>query len=331
MLLEKQLSEEYKEKAATLHSPIALKRHVANLYENYHQTTKKGLFKKLYFSTKLQKVAVFSLLFIMLTGFGIASTKYLFDLNSDIVRIEVSVDSQLKLQSVSGEQLRADLTNIKEQLAPGETALVYLADLENEKHHLFRDIAGAVITNPILIEDYDHALQLLQANFHTAKLPIIKSNEFHFLNAFPNYPQLTSGFDIQALKKLDELKLEAKRAGERVVWHKLETYTPIIPVVTLTYLNQQGEEVYVVLEKMDDIKTEMRITLGAEASYEKLNVNGSQAYYINNPEHIFSKSGQYQEIAWIVQNETETLIYHVASDSLNISKDDLLFLAKNIQ
>jgi hypothetical protein len=103
------------------------------------------------------------------------------------------------------------------------------------------------------------------------------------------------------------------------------------PSFTLIYSNPNLDEIFVSLEILpEDIKQIDQFTPSSTA-YEAFDVNGIEASYIENNATFLSKTDYYQELFWIENLNDQTVIYRVVTDSLGVTKEELLSIALNME
>lgn len=325
MFLEDQLKNEFRKKADTIKSPKQLDQHIASLFHSYHEKRPR---KDHSFSLKVPRYALYALIFVVLAGFGYATSKLLFETKSNTLNLEVRQDTTLKMETISKDQVRNDIAMVKENLVPGEAALIYFADFENEAHPFFKEMPGMIVSKPIKVHAYEQGLKMLDSLFHSYKKPKMKIDNYAFTNAFAGFP-LDGGLTSDMINRLDKLKQEAKDTRKHVIWEKLDEIPQILPAITLTYKNDKENKIYLTLKKING-NTKLETTIDEDSSFEKLMVHNQKAYFIKNTDQFLSSTGEYEEILWIEQSGKETIIYSIASDSLEVTKEDLLMMANNM-
>ncbi|MGG4442843.1 hypothetical protein [Brevibacillus fortis] len=327
MFIEKKLRDEYEWAAGKL--PIS-----PSLDSKIERAAKKEwagkgrLHHGLRFRPKLVHVAA---AFALLTGFGYATHSLLYKVDEGSVRMEVQAHKDFTLTQITPKEIRLEMANVENKLATGETALVYFAALEKEKHPLFQQNPIIGIKKPDVVKDWKAWTAVLseEASLSHA-LPRQLPDSFSFLEGKQGTPYgVLLGQEGQ--QWLHELQEESKETGKNVVWKVVPQATSPIEAYTSLYENEQKERIFVTIERFTNDQLDVQLSTPETTKYDAVTVHGKKAHYTKNDQFLFSKSGQYQELSWMDHDAEQTIMYRVATDSPTVSKEMLLQAAKASQ
>jgi hypothetical protein len=324
MSLEQKLKMEYKKQAERVEVSKSLDTKILHLFDEHRNSNKSrgSIFRG-------PKLVIAVLTFMLLVGFGYAGSQLLSSINMGDAIIEVSKDKHLDLEEVSPDQIRKDIQYVKEQLQAGESALVYISEFKKEKHRFYNELPGFIVTNPLIEKDYDESLKLLETEFSNVHHPEKLLRSYSFAGAFKGSP-LEGGKLLEDLEVFNVLSEKAKKENKRMLWEKLNARDPIIPAYTLIYSIPQGGNIYLTLEKIPNTKAKLKMAISEATTFEEVTINDQKGYYFKNPEQFLIPTGEYQEMKWIKKLGDETIIYSLASDTLTLSKDELMLIVKEV-
>ncbi|WP_312109084.1 hypothetical protein [Brevibacillus reuszeri] len=326
MFIEDKLKKEYKWAANELGSDPALDNRILfaarkELAGRAHK--KKGLFLR----PKLTHVAAS---FVLLTGFGFATHSLLYKENTGSVQIEVQAAKGFELTQIAPEEIRRELASVENKLTTGETAIVYFAELEKEKHPLFQQNPVIGVEKPEVVADWKQWDEISQKASLSHSLPKQVADDFTFREGKLGTPygaMIGQGGETW----LHELQQESKATGKSVVWKVVPNTASPINTYTTLYQNEQKANIYFTVEVLSKDQVDIQVSTPETTQYEPVEVNGKKAHYTSNDQFLFSDSGQYKELSWISKEGEQTIMYHVATDSLAVSKEMLKQAAEATQ
>lgn len=330
MFLEKQLKHEFNKKAQELQTPQELDQQIyqriakePDLAKGKSGRGSKGIGWLPALFQRIPKVAIVALAFLLFTGFAFGATQ-LFLIEKDHVQIEVKYDKGLTLVHTSPEELLADLREVQNQLAPGESAIVYLPKLEKEGHPLFKQFPFVRVSQLVFYENIDSWIGQLDLLYRAMKQPTLLPDGFTF-EAGTLGQEFMGPIVEEGIRVSEELK---NRATGETDWEKLDLSTPEYP--TLSYKNEAQEEILVSSYILGQDLAKLDITLNDSTTYELVDIRGNEGFYTNNPDHILSQ-GNVQELTW-TEKQGETLFqYTIHTESPHLTMQDLMLIAENME
>jgi hypothetical protein len=325
MRIEEKLRKEYEWAAVELHCDPALDSKIG-IVAKKELEGKKWMKKGILFRPKLAHVAA---AFVLLTGFGYATHSLLYKIDEGSMHMEVQAQKDFSLTQITPEEIRRELASVENQLATGETAIVYFAELEKEKHPVYRQNPVIGVEKPAIVKDWKEWKAVLEKASIGQALPQQLSDSFSFLEGKQGTPY---GVMIgqQDHEWLQELQEESKQTGKSVVWKVVPKTASPIEAYTSLYQNQQKESIYVTVEVLPQDEVNIQVSTPETTKYESLQVGGKKAHFTKNDQFLLSKSGQYQELSWLDQDGQKTIMYRVATDSPSVSKEMLQQAAETI-
>ncbi|BAH42191.1 hypothetical protein BBR47_12140 [Brevibacillus brevis NBRC 100599] len=327
MFIEKKLRNEYELAAGKVHIDPALDSKIERLAKKEF-AGKPRLHKGMRFRPKLVHVAA---AFALTTGFGYATHSLLYKIDEGSVQMEVQARKDFTLTQITPKEIRLELASVENKLATGETALVYFAALEKEKHPLFQQNPMIGIEKPDVVKDWKAWTAVLseEASLSHA-LPHQLPDSFSFLEGKQGTPYgVMMGQEGQ--QWLHELQEESKETGKNVVWKVVPQATSPIQAYTSLYENEQKERIFVTVEKFPKEQLDVQLSTPETTKYDAVTVSGKKAHYTKNDQFLFSESGQYQELSWLDQDGEQPIMYRIATDSPTVSKEMLVQAAKASQ
>ncbi|MBY9078796.1 hypothetical protein KIH86_28025 [Paenibacillus sp. HN-1] len=325
MSIEQQLVEEFKRDSENRRCPPGLDARIA---AEYRQLVVKQRGERLMLRKgKTAKIIWIAVIVLVVCGFGYAGNELLFEDHKDRLAVNYQTDQQLHLEAADVEKIRSSLAEVKAKLAPGDTAVVYLKDYELK-------IQGSPvvfgINNPVSLKPDAWRAALKQHNIGE-KLPESLPGMFKLAEGMEASPyRIIYGTDAYQL--LDEMKAESQKTGSRVLWRKTELSAdqPIVPY-TSVYRNSSNDTIYVTWEVADG-DTDVKLFQAAppNTEYEDITINGVTAHYLMNDQALFGQSTIQQDVMWLKESGTQTIIYHVQSDSTTLTKEQLIQAAQSL-
>lgn len=325
MSIEQQLKDEYQQNAKNVVCPPSIDIRIMNAYRE-RMLEKKGE-QPLERRRAWSKAVMVILLIAVVSGFAYAGRTLLFEETKGNMAMSAVTLKELKLSKAQLESISQARNEIKAQLNPGESAIVYLTDLDNVKSLPF-----IPVSQPDVNENLDSWRNLIASRNIADQIPDSLLGTYRFAGGMELSPfgaYVGSERDIAAL--LEEFKAESEETGKDVIWRKTPVPTSL-PLLTYTtvYRNSDQETLYLSLETARDSKVKLQMTAPPSAKYEEFDLNGHSAHYFKNDSHIYTDSHFYQEISWMFEHDGDAIIYRLGSDSPAITKEQLMKAAKGL-
>jgi hypothetical protein len=275
---------------------------------------------------RMPKYVLITLIFILVCGFGYAGGKLLF---FDHGKLSVSNRTEQKLEFKQEDvaKIRGSLEQVKAQLSPGETAVVYLRDYDLE-------VEGAPvvfgINNPVIIP-LNAWKTALQQKGVVEKLPETLLGSYTLAEGMETSP-FQANFGSDAYTVLDGLKAEAKKSGSEMLWHTADASDNIIATYTSVYHNAAaGDTIYLTWQIAGgDINPVIFQLSPPGVISEDVEIGGLTAHYLKNDQSLFGQSSLHQDVTWLSQTGDKSVVYHVQTDSLSMSKEQLVEAATSL-
>ncbi|MFD0715691.1 hypothetical protein [Paenibacillus sp. GCM10027626] len=322
MSIEQQLTEEFKRDSRKCSPDLDLR--IAAEYRQQVMQQKRMPFMR---KRKMPKVVLIAVIIMVICGFGYAGNKLLFIESKEKFSVSYHTEQQLHFEKGDVEMIRGSLEEVKAQLNPGETAVVYLKDYD------FR-IQGAPVVfgihQPVPIPLVAWKATLQQHNIEE-KLPESILGTFKFVEGMETSPYQFS-FGTDAYRLLEEMKAESKKTGSKVLWRKTNTSAsnPIVPY-TSVYRNSDNDTIYLTWQIADN-ETNVKMLLAATPNtvYEDIDIDGLNAHYMMNDQALFGQSNIQQDVMWLKESGDKLVVYHLQTDSTNLTKDQLIEAVKSL-
>lgn len=326
MSIEEQLKTEFHHKAHTLKQPPQLDARVRQLYGDHVKKVEISMYK-----SKFMKVAIIALLVAVVSGFGYITAQIVFQTESEHVKLSYSADTELTLQYTTGKEVRASLNGVKEQLSDGESAVVYLDALAREDHPLFQQYPVLLVSKPIIYNSMEESIERLEQYTSHYKTPSQLPEHFSFIGGKMEHP-LGGMMSPENDALIEELLDQAKRTSEAVIWKENKQQgVEFMHVFTFIYGNEEQAEIYISLQIIEDGGIAIEGTAGADMNYATVNIGDVVGHYMENNSFFLSNTDHYKSITWLEQIDTQTIIYEISSESLRVTKEDLILIADGMK
>lgn len=263
------------------------------------------------------------------------------------VNIQYSEGIHRAMDASMLSSLHAELQQVRSKLAPGESAVVYSSKFSKLVPEM-TDIPLISVSNPIMIDELDAWKSILDQEVGKGyKLPQPQMLDFPLIFVGGKRggvygPDMTSS-DVKLLQELkaeaetsaqarasEQSKTTSGRPVDQFAWRvRNEQQAADSPIRSYTarYNDAQHNVIDVTLQLVKE-QVEMRlIASGAEQTVE---VNGSKGVYLRSEPFIFSETNQYQTIQWLETQDNVTIIYSVGSESIGVTKQQLLAVAASM-
>lgn len=317
MSIEGQLRQAFREHADTISPPPAVDAAVAAIYRR-QAMGRRGVMYRMK-SWRMSRVAIAALVVVMLSGFAYAGSKLLYQQEKGHVGMSYRAVDSFTIPPETLESIRIHLNEVKEQLEPGDRAVVYMEDLKIVRKIGLDPILG--VDNPVRITTLEAWQSKLAESGAGITLPnALLGGTYSFAEGFEGYPH-GSALSVSALELLPELEAESRETGRDVIWRQTDAADIPFQGYTTTYRNGD-EQIHYTVEPMKE-KMKIESIMNGMAALEKVQVDGYEAAYTYNDNSMFTDSHIYQEIAWLEEQEGQTLIHRVGSDSGSVTKEQL--------
>jgi len=316
MSIERELRQAFREHAIA--PPPSVDAAVAAMYRG-HAMGKKGV-TRMKMRKRLSRAAVAALVIAVMSGFVYAGSKLLFEQEKGHVGMTYRAVENFAIPEAALASIRVHLNEVKEQLEPGEQAIVYLEDMKIVEPFGLDPVLS--VMKPAAIASLEAWQAVLNDTGAGARLPgELLNGEYRFAEGFVGYPFL-GALGPSAMELVPELAAESEATGQAAVWRE---YVPDdLPITGYTTVYRNGEQaIYFTVDPISE-KIRFEAMMGKSAALEQLQVNGSEAAYTRNESFLYTASGLYQEIVWLTEQEGRTIIHRVGTDSDEVSKEQLL-------
>ncbi|NJJ39849.1 hypothetical protein [Paenibacillus apii] len=323
MSIERQLIEEFERDSRKC--PSDLDTRIAAEYK--HRVMQQRGIPFMFRKRRIPKVVLIAVIFIVICGFGYAGNKLLFEDQKEKLSISYRTEQQLHFEKVDVEKIRGSFQEVKAQLQPGDTAVVYLQDYDIQVQGT-PIVFGINKPVPVPLEAWKATLQQRSIK---EKLPESILGTYKFVEGMESSPyQFNYGPD--AYRLLKEMKAESKETGSKVLWRKtnLSEAIPVVPF-TSVYRNSDNDTIYLTWQIAGgdtNVKIFQAATLGT--AYEEINIGGQKAHYLLDNQSLYGQSTIHQDVMWLKESGGQTVVYHVQSDSPSMTKEQLIEAAKSL-
>lgn len=323
MSIEKQLKHEYVRASAALSCP-------SEVNEMVHSRWKQRNGAKPWYRARISRRVIGVALSLMLfTGFAYSTQQLLFSEHRDGFFWEIAKDSTIQLDPAFIADIHQQLDGIRQQLAAGQFAHVYLSDLEKNISGV--ESSGLIsIGNPELQTDLEAWRSVLQqAGVNPLGVPDQLPNGFIFQSGMN-----TGAFHevvIADIPLVQELKHEAKQAEDGVAWRLMEAGVEAQPgSYTTTYVNAAGEHIYVTVNEFPEDIVGFTMITPESTDYEGLDIHGETAHYIVNNQSFLSPTQLAKTVSWLHKESGRSAMYTVTTDVDRVTKEQLIAAAESL-
>ncbi len=328
MSIERELAEAFKRNDSALECPPSLDIRIAAEYRRVRVDKRGNRHMKKKWS--FPKAVIVAMVVALICGFGYAGTKFLFADSQGKYSVRFQSSQAIDLDSNALSSARASLAAVQSQLAPGETAVVYLPELFAK----FKGIPLAIgVTNSEFVSDVQQWRGLLEQQGVAETLPdSLLEGEYSFAGGTTNSPfHFVMGLD--ALDLLKDMKEEYKQSGgQELLWRLSDVPKDgaVSPYSSL-YRNADGESIYLTWEIVGDTSIKVEGLTAPSTVYEEIDLNGRKAHFTKNTQSLYGESAVLQNIMWVEENSGDTVVFYVESDSASMSKERLIAAAASVQ
>ncbi|MEK3883225.1 hypothetical protein [Paenibacillus sp. PL2-23] len=318
MSIERQLSEAFKRSNSASQLPPALDERIMADYRRL--VMEKRGYSHMRKKWRLPRLAFVALIAAMLCGFAYAGNYLLFSDKEGSYSIRMQTNDALTIEPDVLEAVRASLKEVQSKLSPGQTAIVYLPDV-------FPDALPVSISSLKLIPDAEQWNAVLNQHGVQEVLPdSLLGGSFHFEAGALNSPFRPSmGADVTGL--IDEMEAEYRQrdGSSGLLWRSIDIAAeqPVSQYTTM-YTNDQGETLYLTMEVIDNVSITFDGLTPPSTAYEAIDLNEKQAHYTRNVQSLLGESPVFQDLMWIEEKDSQTIVHHVESDSGSMTKERMI-------
>lgn len=330
MSIQNQLTHELKRFAEQLKVPSVLDSRIDRLYDTYREavqrsdrklTNRRG-------SRRLARIAVVAACVFLFSGIAYASG-LLYQLQGNSVRVELTSSSAFNVKAEQATAIHSFLAETRQQLQPGESAYVYLPELEQAKVKPFLKVVRPLAFTDI-VQWNEQAAGKYGGRLQT---PTAAPDGFHFTRGELQSPLGMIDPEVYPTLNKQIKKVDGKQAIVLPVSVTDNSLRDALDSPGLVYTNEQQDQIEIRYQVMPEAmkKLDVRMKTGESTTMEKISVKGSlEGYYTMNPNNVFSESGYMQDLNWIEQEGGRTVMYHIQSSSAKVTKADLLLVANHL-
>lgn len=318
MSIENQLKTEFQQYANRLHYPRELDERIHRLMAR--KAGKRG---------KTARIALIAACICLFSGIAYASS-LLYSMQTGKVSAEVSQDVKVQLPDSLNAGIRTSFQEIRARLAPGESAVVYVSELEKRKLP-----ALTKLTRPVGYTDLNEWAALAEKRGTTLKKPTVMPQGFVLNRGELEGPvgmvDAQSYFRYEAL-----LKEKAAESKQTIAWQPVadtQQAPDSLKTPGLIYANPRHDQIEIRYQVIPapDKKLDMKISTGTSTIGEKVAVNGKDGYYTVNDNTFLSETGLQRTVSWMEeQGSGTTIIYQVSTSSSKVGKNELLLVANGL-
>ncbi|MDF2662489.1 MAG: hypothetical protein K0Q94_5280 [Paenibacillus sp.] len=332
MQTDKELKAAFRKRAQTILPPAGLDRQIAGIYENFVQTqsrhpSRPGTLSRLR-SAAGRRTAIIALCFCLFSGIAYASNA-LYKVNTSNLKYEMTIDPNIALPSSTAEQIRNVFDGVRSSLGEDEKALVFVSLLDREKLPAF-----ASVSNPRIYTDLAQWKQVV--GYHADwSLPGQLPDGYSIAGGRTQLP--VEGGTLEWMKRYERtLKEEAKRNGQPAAWTKIEASDNAgstgVYVPNMLVTKEGGAEITASWQVIPEgTNVEIHGKSGNGTMSEKVTVSGKEAAYMYSSDNFLSRTGYVQHLSWADEVNGKSILYQLSSESADVSKEDLLYIANHMK
>jgi hypothetical protein len=330
MSIENRLAHELKRQGESIHCPVIVRIQVEQLFDQRFSNKRSYDTRSSVKSRRRYSQALLVTLSILLfSGIAYAST-LLYQMNAGNFSFSVSSNAQMNINSQEAQLIQEQMNQVRQQLAVGESALIYMPLLS--QHKLPPLIK---VTQPQAYTDLAEWRNQLDRGLSSSKLPDKLPEGFAFAEGRMELP--VGGISPNELH--DNLETLKKKANGSIAWHKI-TSSGSEPqalaewkIPNLVYRNAKGEHIEIYYQLIPNSEKEKAIHVETQQmdQVDKMNLNGIDAYYSENKHSFLSPTCQSKALTWMGQENGRIVMYSVVSESVDVTKQDLVYMAEHMQ
>ncbi|WP_127531303.1 hypothetical protein [Paenibacillus kobensis] len=296
---------------------------------------KRGIRPKIRWKPQLLQLAVVAVLIGVLSGFAHYVSVRIHD---ERVSIRYEEGIHQAMDASLQAEVQSLMQQVRSQLAESESAVIYSPSIGQ----LFPELVKMPlisVSKPAVTSDWTLWRKMLAQEAPFAELPDLSGSGLSFDGGERERLMVLSEEDRSLLP---ELQREAK---ERADEGKLPAAWRIRPVnsaggesapelslqYTSIFRDAARNQVEIGVRRVSE-RADVLLSVGRSASRESTNLDGAEAVYVKNEHYIGADSvtGQYQMVQWLSTQPDSTLVYSVGSESLAVTKDELVRIARQM-
>ncbi|TDG00393.1 hypothetical protein [Paenibacillus piri] len=318
MSIENQLKAEFQRYSDQLQYPRQLDDRIALL-------TRKGTAARRGIITRIALIAACIFLF---SGIAYASN-LLYTMQSHRVSVEVFSDAQAQLPDSLNAEIRSSFQQIRDQLTPGESAIMYVSELDKRKLP-----ALIKVTQPVRYTDPEECAAIAGG---LLKKPAVLPQDY--VLAWGEKEASSGMIDAHTYTRYKSLlEKQAADTKQNVVWQRAAQSVSASEAVMsrpgLIYVNSNQDRIEIRFQVMPTSNSQvgLKISTGTSTTAEKIDLSGKTGFYTRNNSTFLSDTGKLDTISWVEElSDGQTALYEVSTSSSNVSKAELLLIADHMK
>ncbi|MFD0590375.1 hypothetical protein ACFQZE_20515 [Paenibacillus sp. GCM10027627] len=331
MSIEEKLKCEYKRLAQNLSAPAAMRSEVMEEFRNEFGSRAVGKGGR---RPPLKRIAIYAAVILLLSGFAYGGGKVLFQEREGLWGIQIrSAEEAAPLGTEAVAEIRRSLREVREQLQPGESAVVYLAALADSPVAFYRHNPMMGVKQPLLIAQKERIDGMMNEDGFDDLLPESLSGGYHFQSGYKGEPSIRATIGVEGMEAKDTLSKEVRTSGEKYSWKKVRSHEQLILGYTYLYQNESGKQLLVMVEALTEEITLQTVAAPGSKPLERLDIGGASGVYAEQNDSPFVESGYYQELTWTQlkeAGESKQYVYRVGSEQSSVTKEELLAAAEGL-
>ncbi|MGG4142311.1 hypothetical protein ABEW34_04190 [Paenibacillus algorifonticola] len=275
------------------------------------------------------KAAIFAmvaLIAIVVTGF---SAKYFFSIGDDRVLLNYATMDQARYEPELAAEVRSQVEEVRQQLAVGESALVYSKALNELLPDAVNFQLPTRVSNPFLYTDLTEWQLQLHKHVPGYRAFDAEGLGLAFINGKSEraFGEVITPDQDEAVGQLREELEETDRA---YVWKKLADASPNerFPAYTATYQNEQGQMFTIMMEVMKEKVVIKSLIQGKDM--EEVSLNGEQALYGESQSIWFSPTDENRSLIFVDTQQNSSVVYTISSFAADVTKEQLVAIGEQL-
>ncbi|MEF3304843.1 hypothetical protein [Paenibacillus sp. GYB003] len=327
MQTDNELKRIFHRRAAAVMPPASLDERVAGLFER-HIGTQPAKTRRRARSAFGRRTATIALALLLFGSLAYASTT-VYRMSTENFRYSMTADPTIALKHASGKQIYEAVAFVQGKLGEDEKAVTFIRLLDEEKLPPLISVS-----KPRLYTDIAEWKKAVK--FDAAwKMPQRLPEGYKIAGGRTQFP-IEAVTAEWADRYGSKLKKEAQKSEDAVSWIIIgkggHPPYPGIDIPNLVIKTKAGGEIIVSwMSVPPDTKVAMDVKTGGMTVAEKLDVNGVDAVYSYNADHFFSPTGRMQSLSWSEQKNGTTILYQLSADAPDMTKNDLVAIARNME
>ncbi|MGM7681210.1 hypothetical protein ACSVDA_03550 [Cytobacillus sp. Hm23] len=315
------MKSEFEKTSKSIKEPDNIKTNAQLAFKHYHSN------KKRIRNQRFSKLAIAMACLLIFSGFAYAAN-IIYEFTFDSFEFNIADDTMIDIPNLKErEHIQNTIEHIRESLKPGESAIMYSSALDNGQNGSF---SLATINNPqeISIEDWK---DYMSDYFSQYKIP---RTSYHGMTLkAAHYQTVVGGVDPEMAEKYyDTLKTQSTKTTTEITWDNLGSFSikpnDLRNLPNLIYRTKTNDEIFITYHLLTDDLVAMTSYLGED--FKQYNVDGNDAFYVETNESLYTTNNE-KILSWIENSNGQMILYKITTDSVNITQDDLLAIANNME